>query len=146
MAGMEFLGRGGIPLLVASGVAINLSDCSGVAFYGTNDNTYTLTLSKTFAGSYSQPTGWNPITHYYTNADNGVGTGAWTDKVAQAASNVVTIATDIAVAIELLTSMVPDGYQYVKCTASAPGDGVLVAVKHDLVVQRKPANLMKISA
>lgn len=146
MAGMEFLGRHGIPLLAASGVAINLSDCSGVAFYGTNDNTYTLTLSKTFSGSYSQPSGWNPITHYYTNADNGVGTGAWSDKVTQVASNVVTIATDIAVAIELLVSMVPDGYQYVKCTASAPGDGVLIAVKHDLTVQRKPVNLMKISA
>ncbi len=146
MAGMEALGRLLNPVLVASGVAINLSDCSAVTFFGTNDNTYTLTLSKTFGGSYSQPSGWNPITHYYTNADNGVGTGAWSDKVTQAASNVVTIGTDIEVAIALLVSMVPDGYQYVKCTASAPGDGVLVAVKHDLTVQRKPVNLMKISA
>ncbi len=146
MSGMEFLGRHGIPVLAASGVAINLSGCTGVAFYGINDNTYTLTISKTFAGPYSQPSGWNPITHYYTNADNGVGTGAWSDKVTQAASNVVTIGSDIAVAIELFGSMVPDGYLYVKCTASAPGDGVLVAVLHDLTVQRKPVNLAKISA
>lgn len=146
MSGMEFLGRHGIPVLSASGVAINMAGCTGVAFYGTNDNTYTLTISKTFGGSYTQPSGWNPITHYYTNADNGVGTGAWSDKVAQAASNVVTIGTDIAVAIELFGSMVPDGYQYVKCTASAPGDGALVAVLHDLTVQRKPVNLAKISA
>ena len=117
---MEFLGRYGNVLPVASGVAINLSNCVGVAFFGTNDNTYTLTLATTFAGSYTQPSGWNPITHYYTNADNGVGTGAWSDKVTQAASNAVVIATDISVCIQLLTSMVPDTYKYVKCTSSAP--------------------------
>jgi hypothetical protein len=142
----EFLGRYGNPLLVASGVAINLSNCVGVAFFGTNDNTYTFTLATTFAGSYTQPSGWNPITHYYTNADNGVGTGAWSDKVTQAASNAVVIATDISVCIQLLTSMVPDTYKYVKCTSSAPGDGTLIAVLYELVAPRKPANLPKISA
>lgn len=146
MAGMEALGRLINIVPSASGVALNLSGCSAVTFFGTNDNTYTLTLSKTFAGSYSQPTGWNPITHYYTNADNGVGTGAWSDKTAQAASNAVVIGTDIEAAFTLLVSMVPDTYQYVKCTASAPGDGLLIAVLHDLTVQRKPVNLAKISA
>ena len=143
---MEFLGRYGNVLPVASGVAINLSNCVGVAFFGTNDNTYTLTLATTFAGSYTQPSGWNPITHYYTNADNGVGTGAWSDKVTQAASNAVVIATDISVCIQLLTSMVPDTYKFVKCTASAPGDGVLMAVLYELNAPRKPVNLPKISA
>jgi hypothetical protein len=143
---MEFLGKYGVPLLAASGVAINLTDCSGVAFFGTNDNTYTLTLATTFAGSYSQPSGWNPITHYYTNADNGVGTSAWSDKVTQAASNAVVIATDITVAIHLLSTMIPDTYKYVKCTSSSPGDGTLIAIKYELEVQRKPVNLAKISA
>ncbi len=143
---MEFLGRYGNVLPAASGVAINLSNCEGVAFFGTNDNTYTLTLSKTFGGSYSQPTGWNPITHYYTNADNGVGTSAWSDKVAQAASNAVVIATDIEVCIQLFGIMVPDTYQFVKCTASAPGDGSLIAVLYELKAPRKPVNLPKISA
>lgn len=143
---MEFLGRYGNPVLVASGVAINMSNCVGVAFFGTNDNTYTLTLSTTFGGSYSQPSGWNPITHYYTNADNGVGTGTWTDKVTQAASNVVTIATDIAVCIHVFGSMIPDTYKYLKCTASAPGDGVLMAMTYELDAPRKPLNLPKISA
>jgi hypothetical protein len=142
----EFLGKYGNLLPAASGVAINLSNCESVAFFGTNDNTYTLTVSKTFAGSYSQPTGWNPITHYYTNADNGVGTGTWTDKVAQTASNVVTIATDIEVCIQLLGTMVPDTYMFVKCTASAPGDGSLIAVLYELKAPRKPLNLPKISA
>lgn len=143
---MEFLGRYGNVLPSASGVAINLSNCESVAFFGTNDNTYTLTLSTTFGGSYSQPTGWNPITHYYTNADNGVGTSAWSDKVTQAASNVVTIATDIEVCIQLLGTMVPDTYKFVKCTASAPGDGSLIAVLYELKAPRKPVNLPKISA
>lgn len=143
---MEFLGKYGNPLLVASGVGINMSNCTGVVFFGTNDNTYTLTLATTLAGSYSQPSGWNPITHYYTNADNGVGTGAWSDKVAQAASNVVTIGSDIAVAIHVFGSMIPDTYKYLKCTSSAPGDGVLVAVTYELDAPRKPVNLAKISA
>jgi hypothetical protein len=142
----EFLGKYGNVLLAASGVAINMSECVGVAFFGTNDNTYTLTLSTSFGGSYSQPAGWNPITHYYTNADNGAGTSAWSDKVTQAASNVVTIATDIAVCIHLFGSMVPDTYKYVKCTASSPGDGTLVAVLYELNAPRKPVNLPKISA
>lgn len=143
---MEFLGRYGNVLPVASGVAINMSNCVGVAFFGTNDNTYTLTLATTFGGSYSQPTGWNPITHYYTNADNGVGTGAWSDKVTQAASNVVTIASDIEVCIQVFGSMIPDTYKFLKCTSSAPGDGTLVAVLYELDAPRKPVNLPKISA
>lgn len=143
---MEFLGKYGNPVLAASGVAINMGNCVGVAFFGTNDNTYTLTLSKTLSGSYSQPTGWNPITHYYTNADNGVGTGAWSDKVAQTASNVVTIGTDIMVCIQVFGSMIPDTYKYLKCTSSAPGDGTLIAVTYELNAPRKPVNLAKISA
>lgn len=142
----EFLGKYGNVLMAASGVAINMSNCVGVAFFGTNDNTYTLTLSTTFGGSYSQPSGWNPITHYYTNADNGAGTSAWSDKVTQAASNVVTIASDITVCIQVFGSMIPDTYKFLKCTSSAPGDGTLIAVLYELDAPRKPVNLPKISA
>jgi precorrin-3B methylase len=82
----------------------------------------------------------------YTNADNGVGTGAWT-KVTQAASAVVTTASDIAACFTLYTTTVPDTYKYVKCTQSAPGDsGVIVAILHDLAVQRTPANLQIVAA
>lgn len=147
MAGMLALGRLYNIVGTASGVAINMSNLSAVGFYGTNDGTYTLTLSTTFGGSYSQPSGWNPITTAYTNADNGAGTGAWV-KVTQAASNAVVTATDIAVYFELYTSALPDTYQYVKVTKTSANDGnpSCLAILHDLTVQRTPANLIIPSA
>lgn len=140
----EGFGRNYVVLPTASGVAINMRDYSSVEFWGTNDNTFTLTLATSFGGSYIQPSGWNPITHYYQNTDNGVGTGVFT-KQTQAASNVVTQGSDNTTVIILLQSEVPDTYTYVKCTSSAPGDGSLVAVCIPLV-QRGPANLAKLSA
>lgn len=141
---IEGFGSKYVVLPTASGVAINLRDYSSIEFWGTNDNTFTLTLATSFGGSYSQPSGWNPITHYYQNTDNGVGTGVFT-KQTQAASNAVVQASDNTTVIVLLQSMVPDTYTYVKCTASSPGDGSLVAVCIPLV-QRGPANLAKLSA
>jgi hypothetical protein len=131
----------------ASGVGVALQAGSGITFYGTNDGTYTLTLATSFAGSYSQPSNWNPITYAWTNADNGVGTGAWA-KVTQAASNAVVTATDIAVAFTLLYTAVPDTYTYVKCTKTSANDGnpSCLAIVHDLTVQRTPANLAILSA
>lgn len=129
----------------ASGVAIALNFCAAIGFYGTNDNTFTLTLATSFAGSYSQPSGWNPITHYYQETSNGAGTASWA-KVTQAASNAVVQASDNGTYFELMCTAVPDTYTYVKCTASSPGDGLLVAVLHDLEVQRGPVNMPKVSA
>lgn len=145
MAGMEGLGRVFNVISVASGVGINLSGASAVSFIGTNDNTYTVTIAKTFAGSYTQPTGFNPIARWYQDTSNGAGTAAWT-KQTQAASNALVIASDYQVVFTVLASQMPDLYQYVKCTASSPGDGTLVAVLHDLTVQRGPANLAILSA
>ena len=147
MAGMQGLGRVFNLLGTASGVGINMAEASSITFYGTNDGTYTLTCSKTFAGSYTTPAGWAPIATAYTNADNGVGTGGWT-KVTQAASTAVTTATDIAVAFTVMTSGLPDGYQYVKCTKTTDNDGnpSVMAIVHDLTVQRTPANLITLSA
>jgi len=141
---IEGVGRSYVLLPTASGVAINLRDYSSIEFWGTNDNTFTLTLATSFSGGYSQPSGWNPITHYYDNADNGAGTGVFT-KVTQAASNAVAQGSDHTTVIVLLQSMVPDTYTYVKCTASAPGDGTLTAVCVPLI-GRAPANLAKLSA
>lgn len=140
----EGVGRNYVVLPSASGVAINLRDYSSIEWWITNDNTITLTLATSFGGSYTQPSGWNPITHFYQNTDNGVGTGVFT-KQTQAASNVVTQGSDNTTVVCLLQSMVPDTYTYVKCTTSAPGDGVCVAVCVPLI-QRAPANLAKLSA
>lgn len=147
MAGMVALGRMFNIVGTASGVGISLIDCSAITFYGTNDGTYTVTLATSFAGSYTQPTGFNPFTYAWTNSDNGAGTGKWV-KTSQSASNAVVTASDIAVAFTLFVSQVPDTYKYVMCTKTATNDGnpSCMAIVHDLLVQRAPANLVALSA
>lgn len=143
MAGMVGLGRLFNVVMAASGVGINLSGGSAVTFVGTNDNTFTITVASTLSGSYATP--GNIITYYWQNTDNGAGTGQWA-KVTQAASNAVAQASDYATAITVFTSQLADPKMYVKCTASAPGDGSLIAIVHDLTVQRPPASLAALSA
>ena len=143
MAGMEGLGSRFNVIPIAAGQGFNISACSGVAFLCTGNDTFTLTLATSFASGYSQPSGWNPITHYYQST-NTSGTAVWT-KVTQSASNAVVQSSDYVTVVTLLGTMVPDTYNYVKCTATN-ADGVLVALLHDLAVQRAPANLAKVSA
>jgi hypothetical protein len=150
MSGMEGLGRLFNIVPTASGVALNMSNCSAITFVGTNDNTFTLTIATSFAGTYRAYSfftpNWVPIKQYYDNSDNGVGTGVWVKHTQTAASTVVQATVDAMTCFTLLGSQVPDTYDYVKCTASAPGDGVLIAILHDLTVQRTPPNLPAISA
>lgn len=141
MAGQEGLGRVFNVVPIAAGQGILLRDCSAVTFVCTGNDTFTLTLATTFAGSYSQPSGFNPITRKYTNTATN-GTAAWV-KATQAASNAVTIASG-TVAFSLLVSQIPDTYNYVKNTASSAG--LVMAVLHDLTVQRTPANLAILGA
>jgi hypothetical protein len=144
MAGMEALGRLVSQVPKASGVALSMRDCSGIMFYGTNDDTFTLTVSATFGGSYTAPSGWAPVTRWYQETSNGAGTAAWTDQT-QAASNAVVQAADDGTVFHLLASQMPAGMVYVKCTATT-ADGLLVATLYDLNVGRDPANLAIVSA
>lgn len=138
---IEALGREINVVPIAAGVALSMRDCSGILFVCTGNDTFTLTLSTTFGGSYSQPTNWNPITRKYTCAATN-GTALWV-KATQTASNAVTIASN-TVAFDLLGTMVPDAYVYVKCSVGA--SGLVTAILHDLTYQKTPANLAKVSA
>lgn len=137
---IETLGRLNNVVPIAAGVALALRDYASVLFVGTGNDTFTLTLATSFGGSYSQPSGWNPVTRKYTCTSTG-GTAKWV-KATQAASNAVTIASG-AVAFELLGPMVPDTYTYVKCSVGASG---LVTAILNPVIQRAPANLAAVSA
>jgi len=133
----------------ANAVGIYVGDCAAISYVMTNDDTATLSIAKTFAGTYRAGNfftpAWAPIVRGYTNADNGVGTGAWT-RVTQAGAATFITATDIEGLFTLFTTQLPDGYPYVKCTLTT-NDGVgLIAIKHDLAVQRTPANLQIMSA
>lgn len=140
MAGMEGLGRLFNVVPIASGVAIGLTGNSGVTFVCTGADTFTLTTSATFGGSYVS-TG-SIITRYYQAAATN-GTAAWTLQTQAAADNVVQ-ASAYTTVIEVFGSQLAAGKVYVKCTRSSAG--LVAAVVHDLTVGRGPANLAILSA
>ena len=134
------LGRAFDVVPIAAGVGLNFRSASGVTFVCTGADTFTLTVASTFGGSYATP--GNIFTYYYqATATNG--SAAWT-KQTQAASNAVVQAGAYTTVIELLETQLADPSCYVKMTASA--SGLVMAVFHDLDIQRKPANLLKIGA
>lgn len=136
---IEGLGRSFNVVPIAAGVALSMRDCSGITFVCTGNDTFTITVASTFAGSYATP--GNIITHKYTNTATD-GTAAWV-KATQSASNAVTIASG-TVSFDVLGTMLPDPKAYVKVSVGA--SGLVMAILHDLTVQRGPANLAKVSA
>lgn len=133
---MEGLGRVFNIVPIAAGAGFSLKQASAVTFVCTGNDTFTVTVANTFGGSYSQPTGFNPITRKYTNTATN-GTAAWV-KATQAASNAVTISSG-AVAFSVFGTQLPDPKAYIKCSVAA--SGLVIAILHDLTAQRTPANL-----
>ncbi|MDX3759341.1 hypothetical protein [Streptomyces sp. AK02-04a] len=134
MAGMYGLGRVMNVIPIAAGAAFKFRGASAVTFVCTGNDTFTLTASATFGGSYATP--GNIITRKQTcTATNG--TAAWAETT-QAASNAVTIASGTVV-FGVLTSQIADPLAYLKVSVGA--SGLVTAILHDLTVQRKPANL-----
>jgi hypothetical protein len=131
---MYGLGRVLNVIPIAAGQAFKFRGASAVTFVCTGNDTFTLTASSSFGGSYSSP--GNVITRKQTcTATNG--TAAWVEAT-QAASNAVTIASGTVV-FGVLTSQIADPNDYIK--VSVGGSGLVTAILHDLTVQRKPSNL-----
>ena len=139
MSYMEGLGRVFNVVPIAAGQGISLKGASAVTFVCTGNDTFTLTVASSFAGSYATP--GNILTRKVTNTATN-GTAAWAETT-QAASNAVTIASGTT-AIHVPANALPDDKVYVKCSVGA--SGLVMAVTHDLVSQRKPANLPALSA
>ncbi len=136
---MEGLGRAFNCIPIAAGQGFSLKQASGCTFVCTGNDTFTLTVASTFAGSYATP--GNIITKIYTNTATG-GTAAWV-KATQAASNAVTIASG-TVAFTIYGVQLADPKAYLK--VSAGGSGLVTAILHDLTYQRGPANLAILGA
>lgn len=139
MAGMEGLGKLFNVVPIAAGVGLAMRDCSAYTFICTGNDTFTITVASTFAGSYATP--GSIITRTYTNTATN-GTAAWV-KASQSAANTVVISSG-SVAFSVFGSQLADPKCYVK--VSAGGSGLVMAIAHDLVVQRGPGNLAKLSA
>lgn len=135
MAGMEGLGRLINVVPIAAGAGLSMKAASAVTFVCTGADTFTVTVASTFGGAYATPGAI--ITRYYqSTATNG--TAAWT-KQTQAASNAVVQAGAYTTVFSVFGSQLPDPKCYIKCSVGA--SGLVMAVFHDLTVQRGPANL-----
>lgn len=136
MAGMEGLGRVLDVIPIAAGQAFKFRGCSAVTFVCTGADTFTLTASSSFGGSYATP--GNVLTHYYQRADTN-GTHAWTRQTQAASNAVVQSNAGYTTVFEVLTSQLSDPNDYIK--VSAGSSGLVTAILHDLTVQRRPSNL-----
>lgn len=126
----------------AGASALSMRDADAITFVCQGADTFTLTSSSSFGGTYTSP--GNIIKAYYENTKSD-GTAAWTRKT-QTASNAVTQAGATATTvITVLAPSLPDGHRYVKCTVTGT-NGKVTAIVHDLDVMRKPANLAVLSA
>lgn len=134
MGAMEGLGRAFNVVPIAAGAALSMRDCGGITFVCTGNDTFTLTCSDSFGGSYATP--GNTLTKKITNSATN-GTAAWAT-ASQSAANAVTISSG-TVAFYVSGDSLPDGKAYVKVSAGA--SGLVTAIMHDLTVQRKADNL-----
>lgn len=135
---MEGLGRVFNVVPTADAAYVSMKQATGVTFLcvGGNAETFTLAEAKDAAGTGSQSLA--TITQYYSNSA-AVGATAWV-KEAIAAGAVVTTTTAKPVAmIHVAAAELSDTYDYLRVSSSSTG--TVVAILHDLVVQRTPANL-----
>lgn len=136
---MEGLGRVFNTIPIAAGKAFSLRDAAGVTFICTGNDTFTVTVASSFAGSYATP--GNIITKKITNTATD-GTAAWVSAPITA-SNAIAI-TSGTLAFYVGADMLPDGKDYIKCSVGAAG--LVHAVLHDLNTQRKADNLAILGA
>jgi hypothetical protein len=141
------LGRVFDSCMVASGNGLSVRECAAVSINVNSPNSdavITLTVSKTFGGSYAANSA-TPFAYYYSQTASN-GTGQWIRNT-QAASNVVTVAGSIVVvSIPLFMTQMPDGYEYIKVTTTVDASAITQVLFHDLSFQKAPANLLVLGA
>jgi len=134
---MEGLGRVVNVVPIAAGTLISLKDAAGVTFVVTGDDTFTLKSAATYNGSTSTLA---TITNYYTNTST-AGAAEWV-AATQAAADNISIASGAA-SFYVDASDLPAAAEYVEVTVAA--SGLVMAILHDLLVQRTPPNLRQLS-
>jgi hypothetical protein len=135
---MDGLGRVFNVVPEASSLYISMETCSAISYIckSNSSDVYTIREAKDSSGTSVQDVG-NVLTHYYTTTDVD-GSVAWTKVTQTAADETGTITTGSIVVFTVLTSWLDDGFDYVQVTG---GGSTVIALLHDLTVQRAPANL-----
>jgi hypothetical protein len=133
---MEGLGRVFNVLPVADDVYVYLGDASAVSFVGVlaAGDTWTLTEASDAAGTGAAALA--TMTHYHISATVGA---AWSEQTQAAASTIVTTSSQDVVVVTVHESELSAGMDWVKLASTSTG--TVVAILHDLKVQRKPQNL-----
>lgn len=133
---MEALGRLFNVHPLADDAYVNLRYAAAVTFIGYNaaGETWTLTEAKDASGTSAQVLA--TISRYYTQATAGA---AWVLSTAANVSVVTTTASQDAVAIHVAGVELSDTFTHLKLTSTSTG--TVVAITHDLMNPRDPANL-----
>lgn len=133
---MEGLGRVFNVLPVADDVYVSLKDATAVSFICVNaaGDTWTLTEAADAAGTGAAVL--STITRFHVSATVGA---AWT-QVTQAVGSAFTTTSSQDVAVLTISAAeLSDGKDFVKLASTSTG--TVVALLHDLVSKRDPANL-----
>lgn len=142
----EGLGRVFNVIHQASGVNVPLTRGVAVSFVSFLDaGTHNLAFTQTDSTGVNSEIDLNIFTVDPVNGESrvhvgpGVG-GTWTNVSASSSNNdaLGADATNDTYVVTVRAEQLADGYDRVKCTASA---GTCIAIIHDLAVQRKPVNL-----
>lgn len=133
---MDALGRVFNVLPVADDVYVSLRDAGAVTFVGvlTTGDTWTLTEASDAAGTGAAVLA--TMDHYAVSATVGA---VWQELTQAAASTIVTTSSQDVVVVTVNQAELSDGKDWVKLASTSTG--IVIALLHDLKVQRKPANL-----
>lgn len=135
---MDGLGRVFNVIAIADDVYVPLKDAGAVSFVCTlaAGDTFTVTEATSAGGGSAQAL--VTVDHHYDSTGTG---GAWSRETQTAASTVVNDGTaghDCSV-FTISAAELSDGYTHVKVASTSTG--TVVAILHDLAVQRAPENL-----
>lgn len=138
---MEGLGRVFNVLPVADDVYVNMRDAAAVSFVCVNaaGDTYTLTEAKDAAGTGAQVLA--TMTRFHISATVGA---VWSLVTQAAGSTIVPTGSQDVAVVTISAAELSDTFDYLKLAST--GAGTVVAITHDLAVQRAPENLPAIGA
>ena len=136
---IEGLGYGFNVVPIAAGTLISMKDCAGITWVCTGADTFTLKSAASYNGT---ATALAAIERYYSNTST-AGAAQWTDSGDLGTLvSAVTIASG-AVCFYTDQSDLPAGAEYAEVTVAA--SGLVMAILHNLKVQRTPKNLRVLS-
>lgn len=152
MAGMSGLGRVFDVIPLAAGVYFSMKNASAVSLVCTTSTTTTTSIALTAATTYSAGTtstwttahGFGQTAFWYKNTTD-VGTAGWAKQTSVWTTNSLALAgtsADVSV-VPIFTSQFADTYCYLNAAAT---NCTIVAILHDLTVQRAPDNLAILGA